>query len=163
MGIDEDGRRLLRRAALLHDIGKLGVSNSVLDKPAKLDDEEWGQMKRHAEFSEMILSHIGAFSDLARIGGAHHERLDGKGYPRGLMADEIPMEVRIVSTADVFDALTADRPYRAALPISKALSILWEGAGQSHDPICIEALQRALARTELEQSDGLREEDRAAA
>jgi HD-GYP domain-containing protein (c-di-GMP phosphodiesterase class II) len=111
----------------------------------------------------MILSHIGAFSDLARIGGAHHERLDGKGYPRGLMADEIPMEVRIVSTADVFDALTADRPYRAALPISKALSILWEGAGQSHDPICIEALQRALARTELEQSDGLREEDRAAA
>jgi HD-GYP domain-containing protein (c-di-GMP phosphodiesterase class II) len=163
MGIDEKGRRLLRRAALLHDIGKLGVSNSVLDKPGKLDDEEWGQMKRHAEFSEMILSHIGAFSDLARIGGAHHERLDGKGYPRGLMADEIPMEVRIVSTADVFDALTADRPYRAALPISKALSILWEGAGQAHDPICIEALQRALARTELEQPDSVEQEDRAAA
>ncbi|WP_018898949.1 HD-GYP domain-containing protein [Rhizobium sp. 2MFCol3.1] len=163
MGIDEKGRRLLRRAALLHDIGKLGVSNSVLDKPGKLDDEEWGQMKRHAEFSEMILSHIGAFSDLARIGGAHHERLDGKGYPRGLMADEIPMEVRIVSTADVFDALTADRPYRAALPISKALSILWDGAGQAHDPICIEALQRALARTDLERPDGAREDQRAAA
>jgi HD-GYP domain-containing protein (c-di-GMP phosphodiesterase class II) len=166
MGIDEDGRRLLRRAALLHDIGKLGVSNSVLDKPAKLDDIEWGAMKRHAEFSEMILSHIGAFADLARIGGAHHERLDGKGYPRGLTADEIPMEVRIVSTADVFDALTADRPYRAAMPISKALAILWEGAGESHDPICIEALQRALARTDLERprdADMAEPEDRAAA
>ncbi len=158
MGIDEDGRRLLRRAALLHDIGKLGVSNSVLDKPAKLDDIEWGAMKRHAEFSEMILSHIGAFADLARIGGAHHERLDGKGYPRGLTAEEIPMEVRIVSTADVFDALTADRPYRAAMPISKALAILWEGAGESHDPICIEALQRALASADLER---LRDEDTA--
>jgi HD-GYP domain-containing protein (c-di-GMP phosphodiesterase class II) len=166
MGIDEDGRRLLRRAALLHDIGKLGVSNSVLDKPAKLDDIEWGAMKRHAEFSEMILSHIGAFADLARIGGAHHERLDGKGYPRGLTADEIPMEVRIVSTADVFDALTADRPYRAAMPISTALAILWEGAGQSHDPICIEALQRALARADLERprdADMAKPEDRAAA
>ncbi|MDM9627078.1 HD-GYP domain-containing protein [Rhizobium sp. S152] len=163
MGIDENGRRLLRRAALLHDIGKLGVSNSVLDKPGKLDDEEWAQMKRHAEFSEMILSHIGAFSDLARIGGAHHERLDGKGYPRGLTAGEIPMEVRIVSTADVFDALTADRPYRAAMPISKALGILWEGAGLAHDPICIEALQRALAKTDLERPEHAPEDERAAA
>ncbi|KQV32605.1 metal-dependent phosphohydrolase [Rhizobium sp. Root1203] len=150
MGIDEGGRRFLRRAALLHDIGKLGVSNSVLDKPGKLDDEEWMAMKRHAEFSEMILSHIGAFSDVAKIGGAHHERLDGKGYPRGLTAEEIPMEVRIVSTADVFDALTADRPYRAAMPISRAFAILREGAGQSHDPICIEALERALRKTPLE-------------
>lgn len=103
-------------------------------------------MKRHAEFSERILSKISAFSDAALIGGAHHERLDGKGYPRGLSAGDIPMEVRIVSTADVFDALTADRPYRAAMPIAKALSILWAGAGQSHDPICIEALERALAK-----------------
>jgi HD-GYP domain-containing protein (c-di-GMP phosphodiesterase class II) len=164
MGIDEEGRRLLRRAALLHDIGKLGVSNSVLDKPGKLDDEEWGAMKRHAEFSEMILSHIGAFADLAKIGGAHHERLDGKGYPRGLTAEEIPMEVRIVSTADVFDALTADRPYRAAMPISKAFDILWEGSGQSHDPICIEALQRALRKTPLERpAEEAGDTDRAAA
>jgi HD-GYP domain-containing protein (c-di-GMP phosphodiesterase class II) len=93
MGIDFDGRRLLKRAALLHDIGKLGVSNTVLDKPGKLDDEEWLQMKRHAEFSERILSAISAFSDAALIGGAHHERLDGKGYPRGLGGGEIPMEV----------------------------------------------------------------------
>ncbi|WP_242225175.1 HD-GYP domain-containing protein [Shinella zoogloeoides] len=152
MGIGFEARRLLKRAALLHDIGKLGVSNSVLDKPGKLDDDEWLKMKRHAEFSEQILSTIGAFSEAALIGGAHHERLDGKGYPRGLTADNIPMEVRIVSTADVFDALTADRPYRAAMPIAKALAILWEDAGNSHDPICIEALQRALARVELGDS-----------
>lgn len=151
MGVDFEGRRLLKRAALLHDIGKLGVSNSVLDKPGKLDDEEWILMRRHSELSEKILSNIGAFSAAAVIGGAHHERLDGKGYPRGVSADEIPMDVRIVSTADVFDALTADRPYRAAMPIAKALTILWEGAGQWHDPICIEALQRALARTALDQ------------
>lgn len=153
MGVNAEDRRLLKRAALLHDIGKLGVSNSVLDKPGKLDDDEWMQMKRHSEFSQRILSRIDAFSDAALIGGAHHERLDGKGYPRGLTASEIPMEVRIVSTADVFDALTADRPYRAAMPIAKAISILREGAGQSHDPICIEALERALAKTSLDQSD----------
>ncbi|WP_337269619.1 HD-GYP domain-containing protein [Oryzifoliimicrobium ureilyticus] len=149
MQIDFETRRILKRAALLHDIGKLGVSNSVLDKQGKLDDEEWRQMKRHAEFSEQILSTIGAFADAALIGGAHHERLDGKGYPRGLTADDIPMEVRIVSTADVFDALTADRPYRPAMPLETAILILWEGAGLSHDPICIEALQRALAKTSL--------------
>lgn len=151
MGIDFEGRRLLRRAALLHDIGKLGVSNSVLDKPGKLDDDEWMQMKRHSEFSEHILSTIEAFSSVALIGGAHHERLDGKGYPRGLEAEDIAMEVRIVSTADVFDALTADRPYRAAMPIEKAITILWEGAGQSHDPVCIRALESALAKTALQR------------
>ncbi|MCO5154467.1 MULTISPECIES: HD-GYP domain-containing protein [unclassified Shinella] len=153
MGIGFEARRLLKRAALLHDVGKLGVSNSVLDKPGKLDEDEWLKMKRHAEFSEHILSTIGAFSEAALIGGAHHERLDGKGYPRGLMAENIPMEVRIVSTADVFDALTADRPYRAAMPIAKALAILWEDAGKSHDPICIEALERALAKVALGDSE----------
>ncbi|KRB62082.1 metal-dependent phosphohydrolase [Rhizobium sp. Root708] len=151
MGVDFDGRRLLKRAALLHDIGKLGISNSVLDKPGKLDEEEWGQMKRHSEFSEQILSTIGAFQSAAIIGGAHHERLDGKGYPRGLEAQDISMDVRIVSTADVFDALTADRPYRAAMSIETALAILREGAGTAHDPICIAALERALARTPLQQ------------
>ncbi|MFJ6323332.1 MULTISPECIES: HD-GYP domain-containing protein [unclassified Rhizobium] len=152
MAIDFEGRRLLKRAALLHDIGKLGVSNSVLDKPGKLDDQEWQQMRRHSEFSEQILSTIDAFSKAALIGGAHHERLDGKGYPRGLKADDIPLEVRIVSTADVFDALTADRPYRSAMPIDKAIAILWEGADAALDPACIEALERALAKASLKSA-----------
>lgn len=143
-------RRRLKRAALLHDIGKLGVSNGVLDKPGRLEGAEWEQMKRHAEFSEMILSRIAAFSDLALIGGAHHEKLDGSGYPRGLKGDQISFETRIVATADVFDALTADRPYRPAMPVEKALAILWEGAGRHHDEACIAALERALARAELQ-------------
>jgi HD-GYP domain-containing protein (c-di-GMP phosphodiesterase class II) len=148
MGLDAGRRRWLKRAALLHDIGKLGVSNSVLDKPGKLDEAEWVAMKRHAELSEAILSRIGAFAGLSRVAGAHHERLDGKGYPKGISGDAIDLETRIVSTADVFDALTAERPYRAAMPVSKALAILWEGAGTSHDPLCIAALERALAKAE---------------
>jgi len=149
MGFTTSHRRWLKRAALLHDIGKLGVSNSVLDKNGKLDDLEWVSMRRHAEMSEVILSRIGAFADLSKIAGAHHERLDGKGYPRGLVAHQIDLDTRIISTADVFDALTAERPYRAAMPISKAMAILWEGAGTSHDPTCIKALERALAHAEL--------------
>lgn len=144
MHMDAPTRRKLKRAALLHDIGKLGVSNSVLDKPNKLNDDEWLLMRRHPEFSYDILSRINAFADLAIIGGAHHERLDGKGYPHGLSGSDINLETRIVSTADVFDALTANRPYRAAMPVRKALEILWEGANRSHDPVCIKALEDAL-------------------
>ncbi len=152
MGFGDEHRRWLKRAALLHDIGKLGVSNTVLDKAGKLDNDEWEQMKRHAEFSHEILTRISAFAALAEVAGAHHERLDGKGYPRGLISDEISLETRIISTADVFDALTADRPYRQAMPIEKALRILWEGAGSSHDPACIAALERAISRSEMIQT-----------
>jgi HD-GYP domain-containing protein (c-di-GMP phosphodiesterase class II) len=96
----------------------------------------------------MILSRIAAFGDLAAIAGAHHERLDGKGYPRGLRGDQIPLEVRIVTTADIFDALTADRPYRAALPINKALSIMADMVDTAIDPTCFDALRHSLKRTD---------------
>jgi HD-GYP domain-containing protein (c-di-GMP phosphodiesterase class II) len=148
MGFDEAGRRRLRRAALLHDIGKLGVSNEILDKPGKLDEAETSAMRHHALYSETILSRIRAFEDLARIGGAHHERLDGKGYPRGLKGQEIGRETRIISVADVFDALTADRPYRAAMPVSKAMGILEAEIGTAFDPACVDALRQALGRIE---------------
>ena len=141
-------RRWLKRAALLHDIGKLGVSNSILDKPAKLDAEEWAAMQMHSTLGETILSRIGALSDLAFIAGAHHERLDGKGYPRGLREETLPLEVRIVTTADIFDALTADRPYRPAMPIAKALAIMTEMLGTQIDPVCLDALRRALKRVD---------------
>jgi len=146
MGLSPERRRWLKRAALLHDIGKLGVSNTILDKPGKLDGAEWEAMKRHAAYSEAILSRIAAFKDLAAIAGAHHERLDGKGYPRGLADDQIPLETRIISTADVFDALTADRPYRPAMPVTKALAILAEGLGTATDSDCYHGLCRALKR-----------------
>jgi HD-GYP domain-containing protein (c-di-GMP phosphodiesterase class II) len=149
LGLSLQERRSLNRAALLHDIGKLGVSARVLNKPGPLDAEEWAEMRSHAVHSEHILSRIPAFADLAEIGGAHHERLDGKGYPRGLKGDEISLATRIVATADVFDALTADRPYRAALSVEKALVIIRETAGLHHDPACIAALERAVTKGNL--------------
>ncbi len=152
LGLSAIDRRWLNRAALLHDIGKLGVSNSVLDKPGRLDDAEWVEMRRHAVHSEDILSRISAFGELARIGGAHHERLDGKGYPRGLTAKDISFETRIITTADFFDALTADRPYRPAMPVDKALSIMEEVEGTAIDSICLAALKRALLRMDRQAS-----------
>ncbi|HEY8565707.1 MAG TPA: HD domain-containing phosphohydrolase [Beijerinckiaceae bacterium] len=145
MGVAGEERRWLKRAALLHDIGKLGVSNQVLDKPGKLDEAEWVEMRAHAAMSETILSRIAAFGGLAQVAGAHHERLDGKGYPRGRTARSIPMEARIIATADVFDALTADRPYRGPMSADKAFSIMDADAGSALDPACIAALKRALA------------------
>jgi HD-GYP domain-containing protein (c-di-GMP phosphodiesterase class II) len=148
LGVPLDRRRWLKRAALLHDIGKLGVSNAILDKAGKLDDAEWAAMKMHAAHSETILSRIAAFRDLAAVAGAHHERLDGKGYPLGLQGDAITLETRIITTADIFDALTADRPYRAAMPVSKALAIMSEMEGTAVDPDCLQALRRALRRVD---------------
>jgi HD-GYP domain-containing protein (c-di-GMP phosphodiesterase class II) len=136
----------LKRAALLHDIGKLGVSNSVLDKPGKLDEAEWRAMKRHAEFTETILKRVKAFETFAVIAAAHHERLDGKGYPRGVDGDRIPLETRIITTADVFDALTSSRPYREAMPVETALSLMAKDVGGGIDAACFEALNRALAK-----------------
>lgn len=144
MGRSAEDRRLIRRAALLHDIGKLGVSNAILDKPGRLDENEWPEMRSHAAKSETILMRVPAFVDLARVGGAHHERLDGMGYPRGLTGGGICPMTRIVSTADVFDALTADRPYRAAMSVSDALAIIRKDVGAAIDGDCFAALERAL-------------------
>jgi len=144
LGLPEARRRWLRRGALLHDVGKLGVSNSVLDKPGPLDAAEWVAMRRHAEHTEAILARIGAFAELATVAGAHHERLDGNGYPRGLTADRITLETRIISTADVFDALSADRPYRAAVPMAQTLEMMAGSVGTALDPLCVEALRQVL-------------------
>jgi HD-GYP domain-containing protein (c-di-GMP phosphodiesterase class II) len=144
LGLDDQRRRRLKRAALLHDIGKLGVSNQILDKPGKLDEAEWAAVRHHPALGEIILSRIGAFRELSRIAGAHHERLDGKGYPRGVSADAIDLDTRIVTAADIFDALTAERPYRAAMPVSKALAIMAGDVGTAIDPACFEALQQAV-------------------
>jgi HD-GYP domain-containing protein (c-di-GMP phosphodiesterase class II) len=146
LGIPFERRRWLKRGALLHDVGKLGVSNSVLDKAGKLDIEEWAAVKLHASYTETILSRIGAFSELARVAAAHHERLDGKGYPRGLKADAISLETRIITTADIFDAITAERPYRGAIPVPRALEMMAETVGSAIDPECFAALKAALAR-----------------
>ncbi|WEK02919.1 MAG: HD domain-containing protein [Candidatus Devosia phytovorans] len=146
LGYSEQRRRWLRRAALLHDIGKLGVSNAILDKAGRPDEAEWAAIKRHPELGRTILSKIAALVDTAVIAGNHHERLDGKGYPMGIGADEIDLDTRIVTTADIFDALTADRPYRKAMQVSVAIDLMARDVDTAIDPICFAALQRGLTR-----------------
>jgi HD-GYP domain-containing protein (c-di-GMP phosphodiesterase class II) len=146
--LSDDECRHLRRAALLHDIGKLGVSNSILDKPGKLDDDEWAEIKRHPALGRAVLSRIAAFHDLAEVAGNHHERLDGKGYPLGIAGDAIDLPSRIVAVADVFDALTADRPYRKAMSPDQAFAILDEMTGPALDATCVSALKSALVAME---------------
>ncbi len=146
LGLTAARRRWLRRAALLHDIGKLGVSNTVLDKPGRLDEAEWAAVRAHAALSRAILQRIPAFAELAEVAGAHHERLDGKGYPDGIAGEAISLETRIVTTADIFDALTAERPYRAAMPVSRAFAVMDDMAGTAIDPACYAALRRAIGR-----------------
>lgn len=146
MGFDAHHRRWLRRAGLLHDIGKLAVSNAILDKPGKPTEAEWQAIRTHPVHGEAILGRVAAFRDIAALAGGHHERLDGRGYPRGLRDDEICIETRILTVADVFDALSADRPYRAAMPIDAALAILDRDVGAAFDADCVAALRRGLAR-----------------
>jgi HD-GYP domain-containing protein (c-di-GMP phosphodiesterase class II) len=150
LGQSLERRRWLKRGALLHDVGKLGVSNSVLDKAGKLDEAEWAAVRDHARLTESILSKIHAFSELARVAGAHHERLDGRGYPRGLTAEDIHLETRIITTADIFDAITAERPYRGAVPIPQTLEMMAKTVGTALDPRCFEALKAAMARLQAE-------------
>jgi putative nucleotidyltransferase with HDIG domain len=140
MGVDAGTCRLLRRAGLLHDVGKLGVSNRILDKPGKLDDEEWAAMRRHPELSRVILASVPALADVARLAGTHHERLDGSGYPDGLTAAELDLADRILQVADVAEALSAERPYRAALGVHEVLSIMGRDAGPKLDAGAFAAL-----------------------
>lgn len=147
LGVAEPRRRWLRRGALLHDIGKLGVSSQILDKPGKLDDVEWAAIRMHPVYTQQVLGRVAAFRELAPMAAAHHERLDGAGYPLGLTAPQISLDTRIITTADIFDALTADRPYRAAMPIEKALTIMTEMVGTAIDADCFAALCSGIGAT----------------
>jgi HD-GYP domain-containing protein (c-di-GMP phosphodiesterase class II) len=124
LGFDDARLAVLRRAGLLHDIGKLGVPTSVLEKPGKLTDDEFGIVRSHPLNTERILSMIGGFGRVTAVAAAHHERLDGRGYHRGLPAEKLDTDMRILAVADVFDALSAERPYRGALPMTEVFSIM---------------------------------------
>jgi HD-GYP domain-containing protein (c-di-GMP phosphodiesterase class II) len=144
LGLNASRRRWLKRGALLHDVGKLGVSNAVLDKPGKLNEDEWFSVQQHAAYTESILSRIKTFHELAVVSSAHHEKLDGSGYPHGLQADDISIETRIITTADIFDAITAERPYRGATPVNKTLKIMSEHVGTALDADCFAALETVI-------------------
>lgn len=145
IGAPDRARRWIGRSALLHDIGKLGVSGRLLDKPARLTEEEFAVMAKHPALGARILSRIDVFAPMARVAEAHHERLDGRGYPNGLSDPEITWEMRVVTVADVFDALSAERPYCAALPLPEVWEIMEGGRGTAFDPVCLDALKSGIA------------------
>ena len=140
-GVPAARSRWLHRAALLHDVGKLGVSNSILDKPGPLDEREWVSMRDHAVHTNAILGRVGVLADIAPVAAAHHERLDGTGYPLGLKDEQIRRETRIITVCDYFDALSSDRPYRAAMSIEELLAIITADIGSAVDGECVEALR----------------------
>ena len=152
MGYPEDQLRDIRRAALLHDIGKLGVSSLILDKPGTLTDEEFAAMRRHPAATREILKRTGCFSHLANIAASHHERLDGGGYNLGLSKSELPLMSRVLCVADICDALRASRPYRPGLPVERVLAIMSALVGTSIDPICFEALETVLCEDAIARS-----------
>jgi HD-GYP domain-containing protein (c-di-GMP phosphodiesterase class II) len=134
----------LRRAATLHDIGKLGVSSAILEKAGPLGEQEWAAVRAHAGHTRAILGRIGALGELAPIAAAHHERLDGKGYPLGLDGHLLRRETRIITLCDVYDALTSERPYRAAMPGDHALSVMEHDVGTAFDPDGFAALAEVV-------------------
>lgn len=131
----------LRRAALLHDLGKLAVPNRILDKPTALTAPEWEVMRLHAFHTERILTHIEGFEGFAFAAAAHHERLDGSGYCRGLRGTQIPELARVLAVADVYDALSAERPYRAAMAAEDALALMERDRGTGLDPGLLDVLR----------------------
>jgi putative two-component system response regulator len=133
-GLPEVALDALYRGGLIHDIGKIGVPDAILLKPGRLDADETARMQSHVVVGENIIRPLHSLSTLLPIIRHHHERFDGRGYPDGLHAREIPRLAGIISVCDAFDALVNDRPYRAGLPIDHALAVLIDGAGHQWDP-----------------------------
>ncbi len=142
MGVSREDRAHIRRGALLHDIGKMGIPDNILNKPGKLADAEWEIMRRHPQYAYELLSPVEFLRLALDIPYCHHERWDGKGYPRGLKGEQIPLSARIFSIADIFDALCSDRPYRPAWPKKKALEHISSLAGADLDPKLVEIFIR---------------------
>jgi HD-GYP domain-containing protein (c-di-GMP phosphodiesterase class II) len=136
--LDADRVEKLHAAGVLHDLGKVGIADSILRKPGKLDAGEWEEMRRHPEVGARILERAG-LEDIARWVLLHHERLDGAGYPHGLSAQEIPLEARILAVVDAYEAMTADRPYRRGMSADAAREELLRCSGSQFDPVVVEA------------------------
>jgi HD-GYP domain-containing protein (c-di-GMP phosphodiesterase class II) len=146
LGLSRGRLRVLAIGGLVHDIGKLSVPDSILKKPGPLDATEYEVVKRHAEWGAKLIDELGGFSDsVRRLVRDHHERLDGRGYPAGRTADELSLDVRILSVCDVYDALISSRVYRPAWTSDEALALLRSEAGTAFDARCVSALEQVLA------------------
>jgi HD-GYP domain-containing protein (c-di-GMP phosphodiesterase class II) len=144
LGMTAAEQRVLARSGLLHDIGKLGIPGSILHKHDPLDDSEWKLMKTHPEVGLKILQWAGNVERALLAVLYHHERMDGTGYPHGLVGDAIPIEARVVAVADMYDVLTSDRPYRRAQNEKEARRVLEDAAGPHLDPVVVSALLRSI-------------------
>nr|WP_242477099.1 HD domain-containing phosphohydrolase [Halochromatium glycolicum] len=145
--MDERNVELLLNAAPMHDVGKIGIPDRILQKPGRLSREEWDVMRTHAQIGADIIGDAGdsELLEMARVVAlTHHEKWDGSGYPQGLAGDDIPRSDRIVAIADVFDALTSVRPYKPAWPVAKALELLSDSRGTHFDPDLVPAFLDTL-------------------
>lgn len=148
LGLDQNALADLEIAALLHDIGKVGIPDAILNKPARLTNEEYELMKKHPEYGWMVLRQIPGFERASLLILHHHERFDGQGYPGGLRGDEIPIGSRVVSVIDSFDAMVSSRPYRQGLPFEEAVRRMTEASGTQFDPGVLKCFL-PLARAEM--------------
>ncbi len=148
MGLEltERGKDILSASLILHDVGKIGIPEHILNKPEKLDTTEWEIMKTHVDKGAKILGHLTAFKEVAEIVHCHHENFDGSGYPRGLKGSEIPLEARIISVVDAFHAIVSKRCYDAPRPVEEAFRELEKGAGSQFDAQVVSAFVRAIKR-----------------
>ena len=145
VGLRADRVQMVRRAALLHDIGKLSVSNRILDKVGALNAAEWRVVRRHPGHTRQILEHVKPFQEIAVIAGQHHEKLDGTGYPNRMMGRDLSLEARIVAVADIYGALSEDRPYRRGLEFDQIVPIMKGLAPRKLDSDCVDALVEVVA------------------
>jgi len=145
LGFVGEKREAIEIGALLHDIGKIGIPERILQKPGPLDEDEWAVMMEHPVISESIVSEAGLDPIVVQVARSSHERIDGDGYPDGRAGDDIPLPARIVFVADAFDALTSDRPYRLGRSVPEALDELRAHAGTQFCPIVVAAMERLYA------------------
>jgi len=138
LGVDEKMKREIGFGALLHDVGKIAVPDQILLKPGKLTEQEWVEMRKHPEAGYRIVKRIGFLKDAAEIVYAHHEKFDGGGYPRGLKGEGIPFGARMFMVADVYDALTSERPYHSAMTHQEALAEIMSLGGSHFDPVVVD-------------------------
>ena len=153
LGLDEREIEAIRLAGILHDIGKIGIRDEILNKQGRLTEEEWKQVRKHPDISVSILSRIPDLKGILKIIRHHHEHLDGKGYPGGLAGEQIPLGARILAVSDMLDALISDRPYREKITFMEAVEEIRKVSGTQLDPTVVEALEGIVERLSLDPSD----------
>lgn len=158
-GMNQDFVGIIREAGLLHDIGKIGIREDILNKPGKLNDEEYAIMKTHVENSVGIIRHLPSLDYVIPAVISHHERYDGRGYPRGLAGENIPLMGRMLCVADSFDAMISKRSYKNAMTIDKALEIIQRERGRQFDPVLADLFVELVRSNQIEvKSEGTPEQ-----